>query len=351
MKPSASVIASLALLAVAPGALAAEAAPAKAASAKAAPAEAASAKAASAKAASAKAASAKAASPKAASAKAASPATKDVQGSVQAGVQSLCDALADHLAAKSGGSFQRIAVLPFEATDGEAKSKSLGQLSAELLSTRLSLRPGILQVERQRIGSVVGELQRSEKGEVSPEGAASVGKLLGANQVILGSISVAGSQYVLNARLVDAETGKVLTAADQAVSREGFIELSEDMVETKSRGGAALRSVAVTGWGQIYNGDTVRGIGYLALGGGLAAGAVASAVLGMQAKDEYLTNEPGAVGSRSEANAHYDRVNYALAGLGVTWAASIIDAYFTGRDVTLFNVPGGADGATVGSAR
>lgn len=272
----------------------------------------------------------------------------DKPGTVQAGVQALSDALAERLAASAKG-YRRLAVLPFETLDEEARSKELGRLSSELLASRLAARPGILQVERSRLSSVVDELQRTEKGHISPEGAASVGKLLGANQVVLGSIATAGATYVLTARLVDAETGQVLAASDQNVPREGLIALSEDLVEVKTPGGAALRSTAVPGWGQIYNGDTARGVSYLVLFGGLAATAATSAFLGASAEDEYTTNKPDTVDRRKDANAHYDRVNYALIGGGAVWVASIVDAWLTGREVKLINVPpGGGEGATAG---
>lgn len=269
-------------------------------------------------------------------------------GNVQAGVQALSDALAARLSADAAH-YRRLAVLPFETLDAEAKTKELGRLSSELLASRLASRPGILQVERTRLDAVVSEVQRSERGEVSPQGAASVGKLLGANQVVLGTIATAGPSYVLTARLVDAETGQVLVATDQSISREGLIALSEELVELKTPGGAALRSTAVPGWGQVYNGDTARGITYMALFGGAAATAIASVVLAKSAEDAYHRNTPDTVSRRDDADAHYDRVNYALIGGGATWLVSIVDAWLTGREVRTVQLPesggGGADAA------
>jgi TolB-like protein len=274
---------------------------------------------------------------------AASAPPKDAPGSVQAGVQALSDALAEKLTARSKG-FRRLAVLPFEALDAEARSQELGRVSSELLSARLAARPGILPAERAQLDGVVDEIKRVEKGEISPEGAASLGKLLGANEVVLGSIAQAGPSYVLTARLVDAETGQILAAADQSVTREGLIALSEELVEVKSAGGAALRSLAMPGWGQIYNGDTARGVTYLTLFAGAAGTAIASAVLGSGAEDEYTENTAATVSRRQDANDHYDRVNYALIAGGVIWAAAVVDAWLTGRDVRLVRVPEAGEG-------
>ncbi len=258
--------------------------------------------------------------------------------SVKAGVAALSDALAEKLLATHAG-LARLAVLPFETLDGEARSKELGKLSAALLASRLGARKGILQVERARLDTVVGELKGTESGQMSPEGAASVGKLLGANQVVLGSIAASGPIYVLTTRLVDSESGLVLLAADREISREGLIAMNDDLVEIKSPAGAALRSTAVPGWGQLYNGDLGRGVTYLTLFAGFATTAGVSAVLGAQAETDYAKNTARTVGRRADANDHYQRANYALIGLGVTWAVSVVDAWLTGKDERTLNVP------------
>ena len=105
------------------------------------------------------------------------------------------------------------------------------------------------------------------------------------------------------------------------------------------------------GWGQIYNGDAARGITYMALFGGLAAGAITSAVLGKTAADEYNENRPDTVDRRDDANAHFERTNWMLAGLGAVWLVSVVDAYVTGVDAETINIdlaPAAGGGATAG---
>ena len=166
----------------------------------------------------------------------------DRKGSVQEGVQSLATRLMGGMDKTGGAGFRRMAVLPFKVLDPEAQEHQLGRVSSELLSSRLSQNPKILQVERDRLDSVVSELKRSERGDLSKDGAISVGKLLGANNIVLGSIASSGADYLITARVVDSETGRVVTAADQIFPKAGMVAISEDVVEVKTKLGSAIRS-------------------------------------------------------------------------------------------------------------
>lgn len=273
-------------------------------------------------------------------------ATEAANGDVQAGIKQLSDTLATALEAQDPTGLRRVAILPFKGLDSEVETHSLDQISTELMSARFAQRPRLLLVERSRLDGVVEELKRSERGELSPQGAASVGKLLGANSVVLGSVGIAGPNYIVTARAVDAESGEVLAAADQDFTRAGMVAFSEDVVEVKSRFGAAARSAALPGWGQFYNGDTGRGIAYISLFAATAGGAIASAVLGVQAENDYqdADNPDDAVDLRESANDHYTRTNIMLAGVGAVWAAAVLDAYITGTDARTIDVSVAADG-------
>ena len=112
--------------------------------------------------------------------------SNDRQGSVQSGVQSLVDKLVAGMNLSDSEGLSRIAVLPFETTSEGEQEVNLGKMSAALLSSRLAAKPGIMQVERGRLNDILSEVKRSEKGQVSKKSAVSVGKLVGANNVILG---------------------------------------------------------------------------------------------------------------------------------------------------------------------
>ena len=262
----------------------------------------------------------------------------DRKGSIQEGVQSLTNRLVTGMKKTDGAGYRRMAVLPFEVKDAEAKTHELGRVSSELLSSRLAQVPKVVQVERDRLDAVVKEIQRSEKGELSKDSAVSVGKLLGASNIVLGTVSSSGADYLITARIVDSESGRIVTAADQIFPKAGMVALSEDVVEVKSKTGAAIRSAVFPGWGQMYNGDTSRGLTYSATFVGLAAGAITSTVLASKAENSYNENTADTVDDRDVANGHYNRVNYFLIGLGALWAVAVADAYVTGADATTVNI-------------
>lgn len=95
---------------------------------------------------------------------------------------------------------------------------------------------------------------------------------------------------------------------------------------------AALRSLAVPGWGQIGKGDRTRGIAFATAWGVGLAGTLGSHLARADARRAYL-----AAGTPEEATAlyaDYDRWHKARAafalGTGVVWAAAVVDALATG---------------------
>ena len=66
-------------------------------------------------------------------------------------------------------------------------------------------------VERNKIDDILKE-QKFQKSGCVDECLIELGKLLGANSVIIGSIGKVGNVYTISARMVDAESGEILQA-------------------------------------------------------------------------------------------------------------------------------------------
>ena len=179
----------------------------------------------------------------------------DKPGSVQAGIQTLVNQLVEGMQLTDDGGFTRVAVLSLKPVSQDNDEQHLGRVSAALLSSRLGAQPAIMQVERERLDTVLAELKRTERGEINPKGAVSVGKLLGANNVVLGSVAPSGAEFLLTARVVDSETGRIVSIADHSFPRHNLVAFSKDVVEVKSKTGAGIRSMVFPGWAQYYNGD------------------------------------------------------------------------------------------------
>ena len=103
-----------------------------------------------------------------------------------------------------------IAVFDFE-------NNGLGKSEARQLSTRLEselVKVGKYNVvERGKIDEILKEQKLQISGCVE-ECLIDVGKLLGAKQIILGSVGKLGSIYTISVKLVDANSGELLKTSD-----------------------------------------------------------------------------------------------------------------------------------------
>ena len=100
-----------------------------------------------------------------------------------------------------------IAVLDLEP--GSPELKGTANHMTELLISRLSTRPNLILVERQRLGDVLSEIELGLSGTVRAETAAAVGRLIGAKALVTGRLFSSGDNVVVVARMIGTETGRV----------------------------------------------------------------------------------------------------------------------------------------------
>ena len=104
---------------------------------------------------------------------------------------------------------QTIAVLDFEGIgvsqeEARALSNRFGSEFLELAEYKFTL------VERQAMGEILKEQGLQQSGCVSSECAVEVGAALGAELIIIGSVSQVGTIFSVNARMLDVETSRIL---------------------------------------------------------------------------------------------------------------------------------------------
>lgn len=118
----------------------------------------------------------------------------------------------DASAAPQVGSRLSIAVLPFEAK-GEAQG--LGEGASEKLITQLVNLRRFKVIERSQIEKVIKEqdFQLTDVADVST--VAKVGKIIGADVIVLGSITVVTGFAKVNARVIDVETAETIVAREK----------------------------------------------------------------------------------------------------------------------------------------
>ncbi|GIV19640.1 MAG: hypothetical protein KatS3mg023_1391 [Armatimonadota bacterium] len=102
-------------------------------------------------------------------------------------------------------------------SDFAGKPVEIGQAIAETLGTDLAKSERITLVERAQLGQALRELRLQSTGLTEPAQARRVGKLVGADAIIVGSFYTHGDQIVINARVVDVRTGKVMAGGAENV--------------------------------------------------------------------------------------------------------------------------------------
>ncbi|HUV85541.1 MAG TPA: VWA domain-containing protein [bacterium] len=106
-----------------------------------------------------------------------------------------------------------IAVLPFVNTSSSTKLDYLELALAKMLVTDLKQSQSLKVVTRDNLDDVLAELKLERSALVDPANAQKVGKLLGADLIVAGSIAAVSNALRLDAHVIDVATAEVVAAA------------------------------------------------------------------------------------------------------------------------------------------
>jgi hypothetical protein len=86
-------------------------------------------------------------------------------------------------------------------------------------------------VDRQNIAKIVTEYEFQASDLTDESTAVEIGKLSGADIIVIGSISYVGKQYYLNIKLISVETAEIIgSSIDAAEDATGFYEMCNQAV-------------------------------------------------------------------------------------------------------------------------
>ncbi len=126
-----------------------------------------------------------------------------------------------------------IAVMEFDNFSMGEYKESLGDLSkglADFFEYDFSKFPGMKIVERDKLDYLLREAKLSEEGKIDPATAVRVGKMLGAQLMVFGSITqLDGKNARMVVRVVDVETSEIVTTADRE-GKPNFVEMEKELV-------------------------------------------------------------------------------------------------------------------------
>lgn len=135
----------------------------------------------------------------------------------------LADSLIKVYASKAATSKATLAIFPFNC-DEKLDKRRVGFAASEVMSHRFVSSQAFTVVERAELNRLLTEQKLQSSGAVESETAVRLGKILGANVILVGNIQKVGGKYQINARLVNAETAEVLSSGYEELNANAFEE-------------------------------------------------------------------------------------------------------------------------------
>lgn len=138
-----------------------------------------------------------------------------------------------------------LAVLYFENA-GDAALDPLRVGLAQMLVSDLRGAPGVTVIERTQLQALLDELKLGHSGVIDPATASKVGKLLGADTLLIGSYFELMGTLRVDARMVKVETGEVLHAHGGNDQAAAFIAIERGIADAfrTALAGPAAKAVA-----------------------------------------------------------------------------------------------------------
>jgi len=133
------------------------------------------------------------------------------------------------------GSRLALAVIPFA---GKGDAKDLAEPVTEQMITQLVSLRRFKVIERSALDKVLAEQSLQASGLVDDKAATNLGKLAGADAIVMGSLTFTKNHTNVSARVIDTETGETIVAKAEGAEGASFAEAE-----------AATQQVAI----KIYN--------------------------------------------------------------------------------------------------
>ena len=105
-----------------------------------------------------------------------------------------------------------ISILDFKASD---ISKAEAELFVDFMTTHIIETGKYRVLDRSQRQAILEEIEFSAADCTDERCQLEIGRLLAANQIIVGSLGGIGGQYILNIKLLDVQTGEALSSASE----------------------------------------------------------------------------------------------------------------------------------------
>lgn len=121
---------------------------------------------------------------------------------------------------EAGGSNQTIAIADFDNKSPKAQTNNMGHAVSEVLTERFKKSGKFILIENRQISKILSQLEIEQTGLYDSKKTSSVGNLVGAKFMIVGSVSELGTQFNISIRIVKIETGEVIVTESKEIPTE-----------------------------------------------------------------------------------------------------------------------------------
>lgn len=133
----------------------------------------------------------------------------------------LCEEITKGYKGKDSSGKATIAVVEFSDLSGGVTD--FGRLLSEELVTKLFATGKYKVIERLLLNKAIAEHKLQLQGLIDPKSAKELGKILGVDAIVSGTIADLGDSLRVNARLISTETGEVFSVAAATIVKDDTI--------------------------------------------------------------------------------------------------------------------------------
>jgi len=127
-----------------------------------------------------------------------------------------------------------VAVLYFDYDGDDGDLASLRKGLAQMIITDMAANEGFVVVERERLQDILDELDLNASGRVDPSKAVQIGKLVGADLMVMGSYFEAMGTFRVDTRIVDTATSVITCGVGETGKRDDFLGMQSRLSDKLS---------------------------------------------------------------------------------------------------------------------
>jgi TolB-like protein len=138
--------------------------------------------------------------------------------------------ITDQILGTFRGNSNKTTLAIFDFVNVNGKQSILGRYLAEQTSNYLFQNSELNIVERAQIEKIIQEQDFNMSGYVSDDTAVSIGKLLGASAVTVGTLTKIGNKISINIKIVETESASVLSSGSTEIDGAEYIEMYNEQL-------------------------------------------------------------------------------------------------------------------------